>query len=156
MSARLLILVAVAAGLAVYFATRKPAAPASVVIEETETMTPEQRAKLEELQKPLYQRDLKGETPPEEPRLSVRFEVDNSKGKNRLVFYISEENGYYVDTFDIDFWYKSTPDMTREQSPLSLKHTILNRYLPANETLKDCLELNDAEMNRINENMGSA
>ena len=154
MNARLLILVAVAGGLAVYFAMKKPSAPKNIV--EIDAPNEAERAEREERQTPLGRRPLQGEKPPEPPRLSIRFEVDETNGKNRLVFYITEEHGYYVDTFDIDFWYKSTPDMTLRESPLPLNHKILNRYLPANETLKDCMELNDAEIRRINMQMGTA
>lgn len=154
MSARLLILVALAAGLAVYFATKKPAVPQA--IEELEAPSAKERADLDEVQTPLPKRNIIGEIPSEKPRVSVKFEVESTKGKNRLVFYITEEHGYYVDGFEIDFWYKANPEMTRSQSPLPLNHKILNRYLPANETLKDCLELTDAEMRRINEDMGTS
>lgn len=160
MSARLLILIAIAGGLAVYFATKGPAAPKNVAttqkIDEGENRSPEEEAKLRERQKTLKDRFMAGENAAEPPKLSIRFEVDNSKGKNRFVFYISEEHGYYVETFDIDFWYKKTPDMTFEDSPLPLNHKILNRYLAANETLKDCIELTDAEMLHINNDMGTS
>lgn len=154
MNARLIILIVLAGALAVYFALRKPPAPKP--IEEIEAPNPQERADLDELQTPLPSRNLTGLTPPERPRFSIRMDVDNSKGKNRLLMYISEEHGFYADGFDIDFWYRKTPDMPRADSPLPLNHKILNRYLPARETLVDCIELTDAEMRRINEDMGTA
>lgn len=163
MGVRLIILVVVAAGLAVFFAVRKPANPAeveegSVTTLDDPSLTPAEREELRisrETQTPLGQRPLPGEEPAIPPQLEIRVEANPESGKNRLIFYISEAHGYYVEEFDIRFWWKPDgQDIAMEDSPLIVVHRIINKYLKANETFQDCVEVVDAELKRVGGSIG--
>ena len=157
MSVRLVILVLVAGALAVSFAMRSSAPPP----EEENVLTgflPGEGGKNKEdtdAEKQLiWEQSLPGEEPPEELDLSVQVRVDTSAGKDRLSLYITEAHGYYADFFNVQIWYiNGGEETTPEDSPLSFIH-LMNRYLKANETLKDCLELVPAELARIGEDIG--
>ena len=154
MKPRLVILIVLAGGLAVYFATRASAPPTEEP-EFKDDMSAEDRARIREQQKMLWERDLPGEEPPEPPDLSIQVEVDASGAKNRLFYYVTEANGYYVESFDIDFWYKPTPDIEFDDSPLAFSQPV-NDYLPANAALEGCLEIVPAEIGRIDNHMGTS
>lgn len=164
MSARLLILVAIAVGLAVAFAMKKPAAPPSPATSEVEKeddteilLDPGQsKQDAEESKKRLTERPLPGEEPQIPPELDIRVEVDTSRGKNRLFFYITEKHGYYVEVFDIDFWYKDSDKVIGpKNSPYTFGHH-LEKYLKANETMKDCIEVVSAELARVGGDIGTS
>lgn len=152
MNARLVILIAVAAGLAVFFAVRKPAAPPSAATGDDDALveTPEARAERERaaiVNTPLHLRPLPGEDPNPPPELDVKVEVDTSGGKNRLVLYISEKHGYYVEWFSIDVWHVTNEaQRTDPHGTPVFTNYVLDRYLKANETLRDCIEIVDAEL----------
>ena len=150
MSARLIILVVVLGALAVGVAFRKPAAPAAQGDEEDITFLGAEQSpsELAESQQMLKDRPLPGEEPEIPPELNVRVEVDTSRGKNRLYLYITEAHGYYVETFDVRIWFVDKPGVEWQDAPMSILHHA-EKYLKANDTLTDCLEVVPAEMGRI-------
>ena len=97
--------------------------------------------------------ELPGEEPPDDPELDVRVEVNITSGKNRLDYYISEAHGYYIQYFNIEFWWKDHPDMRPEESPLRVTH-VANVYLQADKTLKRCLEIVPAELSSVGGDIG--
>ena len=150
------ILIGIAAILAVYFSLR----PASTTSDQPEgnlfvdSGEGKSIAQIREEQTPLAKRDLAGEEPPEEVQLAVHVEVDTTGGKNRLYLYITEAHGYYVETFTAQLWYHNDDEVTGpENSPLIVTHFI-NKYLKANDTLTDCLEIVPAELSRIGGDIG--
>jgi hypothetical protein len=158
MRARLLILIVLAGGLAVYFAARKNRAP-SVVVTTAEDqggdgMTLEDRVRKETEKIELCKRPLPGVEPPEKPDLAVTVEVDRTSGKNRLYFNISESHGYYVETFRIEAWYKREGVTGPEDSPLSVGLYVEN-YLKANETFRTCADVVPVELSRVGGDMGT-
>ena len=157
MSARLIILVVVAAILAVRFAMTSSAPPQPAADMELQTFDGVDGKTLEEIrveQKSLWERDLPGESPEVDPELDIRVEVDTSLGKNRLYLCITEAHGYYMDTFTINIWYTGNGKYNSEDSPLIVSHRIMNRFLKANDTLVDCLEIVPAELSRIDDDIG--
>ena len=158
MKIRLIILVAVAGVLAVMFAVRSTAPPARVAAIQQNSFLPSDEGKSREQvaqeQQTVLQWDLPGEEPPEPADLSVRVEVDSTGQKNRLYLYITEAHGYYVEDFTAVIWRKSDGDATEpEDSALQINHPI-NKYLKANETLVDCLELVKPELDKVDGDIG--
>jgi len=154
MSARLIILLAVAGVLAVALALR-PAKPPPPAFEGTIADDKNRdRKELDLLGTRLWLRELPGEEPPEPPILHIDVAVDTSSGKNRLVYNITEEHGYYVETLWVDFWYKDAEHPTKEESLLVVTHPIEN-YVKANETLTGCIELNPAELEDVGGDIGT-
>lgn len=154
MNARLMLLLALAVGLAVYFAVRTPATPASGADEGQTFAGDRSEDQVREMQTPLRARPLAGPTPDVEPELSIRVEVDPSGKKNRIYYYIKESNGFYVEEFQIDFYYKPEPDTEKQDSPLIIPLVVQN-YLKAGETFEGCTEVVSAEMKHIEGDMGS-
>ena len=152
MKPRMMILLVIAAGLGVYFAT-KAAAPPPENTPSTDG-TPEERATRAITQTPLEQRELAGESPAEEPDLSIRLEVDPAGKKNRLFYYISESHGYYVETFTIDVYHVSEPGGEPDEEPILSQY--INDFLEANETLKGCFELVPSELKKADGGMGTS
>jgi hypothetical protein len=159
MGARLLILVVLAGGLAVYFAfAKKP----TQVVEEEETPTYLMPADnvdggLEAVRTKqilVAEQPIGGREPKEEPEIDVQVEVDTSGGKNRLYFTISEAHGYYVDTFQLRAWWVEEGVTSPEDSPLSLG-VYLNTYKKANETLRTCVEVVPAELDKVGGDIGT-
>ncbi|MCH7885374.1 MAG: hypothetical protein IIC01_09000 [Planctomycetes bacterium] len=158
MTIRLIILVVVAGVLAVMFAVRSTAPPAGVAANQQNSFLSSDEGKSREQvaleQQTLLQRDLPGEEPPEPADLSVRVEVDPTGGKNRLYLYISEAHGYYVEDFTVVIWHKGDGDVTEpEDAALQVNHPI-NKFLKANETLVDCLELVKPELDKVGGDIG--
>ncbi len=149
MSSRFWILIAVAVILALLAAWKfsSPPAPENGSDFVGEPIDPETN-------KLLSQRDLPGIEPPEEPEVDIQVEVNTSSGKNRLDYYISESHGYYVEVFKIDFFWKETPEMEYDESPLVVSHYD-DVYVRANETLKHCLEIVPAELTRVGGDIGT-
>lgn len=148
MNPRLLILIVVAAGLAIYFAAVKGRTKPNTGPVETE-VSQEDR----ERQTTLDLLDLPGTEPPEDPDLTIQVEVDRSHGKNRLYFTISESHGFYVEQFRVQFWFARDGKDDPDDSPLLLSH-FFDRYLPAKETLRLCLEVVPAELSKIGGDIG--
>ena len=157
MTIRLIILVVVAGVLAVMFALRSTAPPAGVPANQQNSFMADDGKTREQValeQQTLLQRDLPGEEPPEPADLSVRVEVDPTGGKNRLYLYISEAHGYYVEDFTVVIWHKGDGDVTEpEDAALQVNHPI-NKFLKANETLVDCLELVQPELDKVGGHIG--
>ena len=156
MNARLLILIALAGGLAIYFAFGKNRAPAVVetIEEDGDGLTQEQIDEIRVKQTELCKRPLPGRDPAEPPNLAVTVEVDRSSGKNRLYFNITESHGYYVETFRIQVWYKGEGVTGPEGSRLSFT-VYVDDYLKANETLRTCAEVVPAELAHVGGDMGT-
>ena len=103
----------------------------------------------------LGERTLPGEEPAEPPDLAVQVEVDSGSGKNRLHFYVTEAHGYYVEEFEIEFFYKPTPDTTIDDSPFTFRQFYYD-YVTANETYVSCLEVVPTELQQIDNDMGTS
>lgn len=84
----------------------------------------------------LWERPLPGEEPAIPPIMHGKVRVDPN-GK-RLFIDITEEHGYYAETFNVGVWKKATPDQV-----LSLH---FDKYLKANETLTVSIYLNPFEI----------
>lgn len=154
----LVVLVGLGVGVAIKFTGAKKVGANEASSEEpgsTLDSNGESLALVREKQKPLGLRELPGEEPGEPPQLSIRAYPDKSSGKNRVMFEITEAHGYYVESFNVVLWYKSSPDMTAEDSPLTLPKVVEN-YLKANETLVDCMEVVPIEMSRVKGDLGNA
>jgi hypothetical protein len=156
MNPRLLILLALAVVLAVVLAKKvtSPPPPEGDGREVIDNQNKNGIDPPDPTQELLWTRYLAGEEPPEEPELSIRVEVNTSSGKNQLDFYISEAHGYYVETFQIDFYWKEHPDMEADESPLTVPH-YLDDYVKANETVKDCIQVVPAELSRVGGDIGT-
>jgi hypothetical protein len=157
MKPRLLILIVLAGGLAVYFASasNKPAGAPQNGLDPTSgddrNLTERQRR---ESITDLAALPLAGDEPAEPADLSVTVAVDTSSGKNRLYVTLSEAHGYYVESFRVRLWYKDTPDTGYADSSLRLQ-AVIDKYIRANETLRDCLEVVPAELASIGGDIGS-
>lgn len=167
MKPRLLILVVLAVGVAVFWAWKRsaPAANGAGVlapditdeqIADSSGMTSEEIKKKREEQTLLPNRPLNCERAPDKPTVNVRLEVDTSAGKSRMWLYLTEANGWYAQHFAIDIWYTGGDDsVTPEES----KHAFEIRkdeYIRAKDTLKTCIELNPAEIARVGGSIGSS
>jgi len=156
MSARLLILIVLAGGLAVYFAVGTNRAPAVVdpAADDGDWMTQEERDRIEIEKIELSERPLPGREPAEPPDLAVTVEVDRTSGKNRLCFNITERHGYYVETFRIQVWYKREGVTGPENSPFPFT-VYKNEFLKANETFRTCAEVVPAELSLVGGDIGT-
>lgn len=153
MKPRLIILVVGAAALAIYFGTRT-VTPVKEV-EDIASVSPSELARLRVLQTLLELRPLGGSEPAEEPDLSIQVEVDPTDEKHRLYYYITEAHGYYVETFDISFYYKPDADTPIEDSR-PIVTTYVNGFLKANDTLKGCIDIVPGEFALIGRDMGTS
>ena len=149
MSPRLIILIVLAGGMAVYLATRSAAPDDSSLptIEGPSLATPKNTLT-------VWEQDVAGEEPPEVPEFEIRVEVDHTGLKNRLYFYIDEIHGYYVQGLTIDVWYVSTPDQDWEDSPLRLTK-IVNDYVRENQSFMGCMDIVPAELSDIGDDIGT-
>ena len=166
MKARLLILLAVAVGLGVYFVTKPPKittadaeGTADGDSEAVSYMTADERAVIAITNQSLEQRSLAGDEPNPRPELtdfSVRTEVNTTTGKNELCFYVTEKHGYYVETLRVQFWYTGKDGkLTAENSPL-VRYDYINKYIKTNETLKHCIQLVLPEINQAGGAIGTS
>lgn len=158
MNVRLLILIVVAGGMAVYFAVGKNKESVVIEIDEDPTSNEPGGSKKIETRTPA-DFPLPGREPADPPEapddFAVTVEVDRSTGKNRLYFNITEKHGYYVETFRLLAWYKRPGVTGPEDSPLTVPH-YLNDYLKANETLRTCIEVVPAELSRVGGDIGKS
>ncbi len=164
MNVRLFLLLAVAAGLAVYFVMKPSKRPKSgngqvqaVELDPpSDPMPGELRARVEEMQKDLWTLPLPGSEPADPPRFAVTVTPNPASGKNQLCFDISEAHGYFVETLVIEFWHTG-PDgkATLEDSPLGLQETI-NDYIEVDKTLHVCMEVVPVEFERIKNTLGTS
>ncbi len=154
MKPRIVILIVTVAGLAIYLATRATAPPVED-IEFEDTITGEELRKIRLIQTLLAKRPLPGSEPAEASDLAIQVEVDESIEKNRLYFYITEAHGYYVETFEIYFYFNPDPDNPREDDARACS-AYIDDYVKANETLKGCIEVVPAEIQTIGGDMGTS
>lgn len=156
MGPRLVILVVLAIGLAVFLALRA-SRPAQVVeAEDAKAVgdrSPEEREQLDWEQKQLSMLPLECNVPADPPELSIRWEVPPGD-KQAIRYYIDEAHGYYVETFDLEFFYKPTPDTTVDESPVVVP-VYVDNYLKANETFHGCAFVVSAELKDIGGQMGT-
>jgi hypothetical protein len=103
--------------------------------------------------KALHQISVPGDEPPEEPSFDVDIKVDQTEGKQRLRFYITEEHGYFVETLRMNLYY--LPDEAEQDEAIFVTELFINKYLRANDTLEYHTELTPVEMNRIGGDMGT-
>lgn len=163
MGARLVILIAVAVGLGVFFVmkpAKKPGDSGSVADEGVhDPLSEEDRKRIDLRNKRLDERDLPGEEPNPKPQLSdfeVRTEVNTAGGKNQLCFYITEAHGYYVESLRLQFWYTGADGKLGEsQSPLS-RQAYVNNYIKSKDTLKYCMEVVPAELDQAGGALGTS
>ena len=148
MGARLIVLIVLGAGLAVYYGTRTPVAPdAHVKIQEFDSDKPEPGQM-------LWHYDLPGEQPAEPPDLELSLSIDPADGKNRIYFTISEAHDYYVESFVLEFWYLTDPDTEFHESPIQIEQPV-DLYVKAGEVLEYCTDVVFAELDLIGGEMGT-
>jgi len=154
MRARLLILLGMAAILAVVVAV-KVSNPNETIPEDDDgpKLSPVDQKRLDTMKTSLASRDLPGEEPGEKPEFQVQVEVNQTSGKNRLDFWVTETHGYFVETIKLEIWYKEKPDMELEDSPFHIEQHF-EAYITAGETLKLCMELVPAELRHVPQGMG--
>ncbi len=156
MRARLLILLGMAGILAVVAAIKVSNPSKAVTLEDDgPKLTAEEQERLDIVKSSLASRDLPGEEPPEKPDFQVQVEVNQSSGKNRLDFWVTETHGYFVETLKLEIWYKEKPGMEFEDSPLNLEQHF-ESFITAGETLKLCMELVPAELRHVDDGMGAS
>lgn len=157
MKIRLILLVVVAGGLAIAFAVRSSAPPQSGAPEtEDAVLAGERGVSLEQyrlLQTSLDRRELSGREPEVGPEFIVEVSVDPTGRKNRAFVDISETHGFYVETFRIGVFFKSKPETTLDDSPLTVEH-FADQFIPANGTLRTCIDFNPNELNKVGGVMG--
>ena len=85
----------------------------------------------------------------------MQIEIDTSTNKSKMVLYITEIHGYYVETLDVRFWWRGDdPELEREDSTFSFVHHI-NNYIKANETYKECFIVTVPEVTRVHRDIGT-
>lgn len=152
MKPRLLILMALAGGMAVFLATR---AAAPLAEDKPFTgMTAEEQARIRENQKELRDFALPGDEPSIEPEFDIQLEVDPTGKRNRIFFYVTEAHGYYVETFDIEFFYMKDAQTSCDDAPL-IASMRLEDYIEANGTLRGCVDVTNNELSRVGGDMGA-
>ena len=158
MNPRLLILIVLAGGLAIFFATRASAPESDDGVLQTADAGESNEERLDrerrdELAIEVHKRFLPGSDPEVPPVFDVRVEVDPTGEKNRLFLYITEEHGYYVETITIVFRYFDSPDLDWEDGTYVASSYLLD-ILKANETLKACADITSNELDGIGGAMG--
>ena len=155
MSTRLIILLVVVVGLAVFFAVR-PRVPEGAEATPDRDTSPEEQARLELLKTPLGKRELPGDEPPEPADISVIVEVDPTETKNRLYLYFTEAHGYYVEELAVEVYHRTRNDTTGEENLAYFLRHPFNIYIEANKTLRHCIELVPGELERIGGDIGTS
>ncbi len=98
-----------------------------------------------------------GDEPEERPVFDVRIEVDKSTPKNRVVLYISETHGYYVECPIIELWWHEAGNETGPEDlpePYPIQYDI-NNVILANQTFKDCIEITNPELEPVGGDIGT-
>ena len=154
MKARIVILIVVAAGLGVYLLSQDRTPKVTEVPPDRKVFGLDEK-EVSARQKPIWQYDAPGEEPSEPAEFSTRVWTDPTDGKNRIYYDITEAHGYYADTFDLEFWYKNSDEITGpENSPLVIP-VHLNNYLKANDTLRGHIEVVWAELQQVGGDFGT-
>ncbi len=152
MSPRLIILIVLAGGMAVYLATRTTAPaeePLARIGADAHPLNETDDATV-----PLEDRPLEGEEPSERAEFDVRVEVDPSGRKTRLFFYITEKHGYYVESPNLTLWHIAEPGLELYDTNLRIRY-IINDFIRANETYKGCVDVVPAELVRVGDDIGT-
>ena len=154
MTARLLILLALAAGLGVYFLLSDRSVEVPDVPQEGIPFE-EDLDVVRERQKMVWQQDIECvQEAPGPAEIAIQVWEDPADGKSRLYFALTEANGYYVDTINLTFWYKENENMVAEESSLVVR-VPLNNFIKANEPLNDCIDVVWAELENVGGDMGT-
>ena len=154
MSIRLVILLVLVVCLAVAFAVRSSAPPPAPTAAELDSgLTPEELNEIRIQQTPIVERELAGSKPEVPPEFFVYVRVDPTGKKNRLYLDVTEAHGYYVEGLTLDVWFSPGGAETGPGRSGVFTHYI-NKYLKANETLVDCMDLVRPEIERIGGDMG--
>lgn len=140
----LLVLLVILIGTAIYAVTRKQTDPTDVYqptgAEDTRT-GPENDKRL------ISEQDVPGDPPAVPPVFDVQIEVpEGSEG--RIYLHVSEQHGYYADTFKIQVWKKGNPNQVVE--------FYINGYLKANDTLTLEKHIVPAELPNLGGEMGKS
>jgi len=156
MSARFLILLALAGGLAVFWAVRPATAPDDGIT-SNHPVPFDADPDLVDKQLSLWQRPLPGEEPDPPPEFTVNVSVDLSAGKNRLIFEVTEIHGYYAEYLTFFFWYHKPGEVLDDPANQSLFRTqhVANKYIKAGEVLRESIEIVPAEIDQAGGDMGS-
>lgn len=145
MTARLVFLVVIAGALAVFLATRTTGDLQGEVV----STGPRPVTAM------IRDQAIDGEEPVEPAEFEIQIEVDRSSGKNRLLLLITEEHGYYADSLQVVVWNTTVEDGTQLSYDSPITHFI-NKFVPANETLVDCIEVVPAELTPIGGDIGES
>ncbi|RJP33776.1 MAG: hypothetical protein C4547_11790 [Phycisphaerales bacterium] len=137
----LLILLVLLAGVLVFRLTRTQ--PQTVTSEDDEGPL---RVGPEHTTLTLGQRDLPGEEPPVPPEFDISFDVPQGVGGNRLVIYIRETHGYYVETFQL---------LIKKKDLSYTLGLFYDRYLKANDVLEIHENIVPAELPNFGGEMGA-
>lgn len=152
MSPRLIILILLAGGMAVYLATRSTAPAEEPLARLGAEGIP--IGETDESMVVLSKRPLEGEEPSEPAEFDVRVEVDPTGLKNRLFFYITEKHGYYVEEIELTLWHVAEPGLEFEDTDLRVPHFI-NDFIRANATFVGCVDVVPAELVRVGGDIGT-
>lgn len=146
MTARLVFLVVIAGALAVFFATRTTGDL------QNEVLTTAEDGTVYEL---IRDQVIGGAEPDEPAEFDLQIEVDRVSGKNRLLLLITERHGYYAYTLKIEIWNRRAAEGAALSESNPLTH-YANKYVRANETLVDCIEIVPAELFHIGGHIGES
>jgi len=157
MKIRLALLIVVLLGLAVTWASKTakpPTTQGGSTPDATDDAVSPQFTKLDQLL--LSERPLPGKEMRAEAEVSVHVSVDPTPGKNRLLFEFTEAHGYYVESFWVRIWYKSTPDEEFEDEGPGRNELFVNKYIPPNGTMTYCAPLVPAELGKLRGEIGTS
>lgn len=163
MKPRLVVLCLVAIGLVIAYVSTKPPAGAEpgVFVDDI----PENERVLGEVgaRRPLAERKLPGREPAVKPEFSVSVRVNTDthigrKGetvqKNQLIFDITADPAYYVESLRLEFWRKWT-DPQGKAVRLHPLQDYVNNYIKAGETFTHRIEIVPAEITFFGGDMGT-
>lgn len=149
MKARLLILLVVVGGLAIYLLSRPTTSSVDYTPPDNEDTT-----KYEDQIELAQRKAPPGNEPAVPPEFAVRHEVDTASGKNRIKFAISEKHGYYVETMNLECWYITPGGSTKKEDSKRVVPHRINDYLEAKKTFEGHFEIVPAELSTIGGNIG--
>jgi hypothetical protein len=152
MKPRLVILIIVLVVVAIVAGVRMSSKPTETEVTVTPTDEPIRDGE-RGVTKTLDKMTLPGDEPTEEPSFDVDVQVDLAEGRHRLLFYITEEHGYFVETLRMNLYYLE--DEAEQDEAMFVTELFINRYLRANGTLEYYTELTPVEMNMIGGDMGT-
>lgn len=145
MTARLVFLVVIAGALAVFFATRTTGDLQGEVL----STGPRPVTAM------IRDQSIGGEEPTEPAEFEIEIQVDRASGKNRLLLLITEVHGYYADSLEAVVWNTTVEDDAQLSYDNPVTHFI-NKFVPANETLVDCIEIVPAELAHVGGDIGES